>query len=448
MPVAQVLEAGAQIADALGAAHKAGIVHRDLKPANVMLTKSRTDAEHQSRVHATLLDFGVAKLVGHGEKAVIAAEAAVTATESATAHGVILGTVPYMAPEQLEGKPADARADIWALGALLYEMLTGKRAFAGDTPTAVATAILTHEPAPLSVLQPNTPPALVRLIDKCLAKDPDGRWASAHDVADELRWIASRPDKLMVMPAAGFPAGAPGFLLWLRRHPLWTLGAGLLLGAVAAGTLVWKLRPPVLLDNKPVSRSVVGLAPADRLGGSGIGFSLSLGGSRTGFAWTPDGRALVFVGVRGNARQLFVRKLDDVEAKPLAETTGAQLPVISADGKWVAFWARRAIRKVPLEGMGAASVVAESLAGVPVGCHGMPADACCSAPTTAPRRHARKRAESGWPVQAASPDLSPRCGPARPSTVFHSGCPAKIGSSTRSGEACGPGEERNSLRSR
>ena len=168
------------MADALKAAHRHGIIHRDLKPGNVMLTKAG----------AKLLDFGLAKLAGHGA-APAAAQLASAATRSAplTAEGTIVGTLQDMAPEQVEGKPADARTDLWALGAILYEMLTGTRAFEGTSAASLIGSIMNAEPAPLSTLQPLTPAAVDRLVRQCLAKTPEDRPDTAHDVANELRWI-------------------------------------------------------------------------------------------------------------------------------------------------------------------------------------------------------------------------------------------------------------------
>ncbi|MEO8218279.1 MAG: serine/threonine-protein kinase, partial [Acidobacteriota bacterium] len=179
LPIDQVLRCGAQVADALDRAHKQGIVHRDLKPGNVMFTRSG----------AKLLDFGLARPaadsgVVHGMTEMR------TEARPLTQEGMILGTFQYMAPEQLEAQDADARTDIFALGALLYEMATGRRAFEGSTRTSLIAAIVSAHPAPISSVAPMTPPALEHIVRKCLEKDPDDRWQSAHDVASELRWVS------------------------------------------------------------------------------------------------------------------------------------------------------------------------------------------------------------------------------------------------------------------
>src|SRR6516162_2581357 len=174
----QVLKLGAQIADALDKAHRAGIVHRDLKPGNVMLTPTG----------AKLLDFGLAKpaapvLTG-------ATLTAATQPSPVTAEGAVVGTFQYMSPEQIEGKELDGRSDIFSLGAVLYEMLTGQRAFQGKSQLSVASAILEKEPAPISSIKPLTPPALDHAIRRCLAKDAEERWQTARDLAQELKWIS------------------------------------------------------------------------------------------------------------------------------------------------------------------------------------------------------------------------------------------------------------------
>src|SRR5881296_2478721 len=174
LPLDQVLRYGIEIAEALEKAHRAGVVHRDLKPGNVMITKSG----------AKLLDFGLAK---ETESAAGALTSLRTEKKALTEEGTIVGTFQYMAPEQIEGHQADARTDIFALGAVLYEMATGRRAFAGNSKASLIASILTMEPAPISALQPMTPQAFDRIVRTCLQKDPDQRWQSAYDVATELR---------------------------------------------------------------------------------------------------------------------------------------------------------------------------------------------------------------------------------------------------------------------
>src|SRR6266446_7549851 len=193
LPSDQVLRYAAQIADALAKAHKVGITHRDLKPANIMLTKSG----------AKLMDFGLAKQSGPAPLATALTEMTMEQSKLTT-EGMLVGTFQYMAPEQLEGKEADSRTDIFSLGELIYEMATGKPPFSGKSRASLIAAILTTEPQPMANLQPMTPLPLDRIVKRCLAKDPDERWQSACDLASELRWIAeggSRPAEIQDLPA-------------------------------------------------------------------------------------------------------------------------------------------------------------------------------------------------------------------------------------------------------
>src|SRR5258706_4546273 len=180
LPLEQVLQYAIEISDALDKAHRKGVTHRDLKPGNIMLTKTGTK----------LLDFGLAKLKQEVAPANAQLSELPTANDPLTAQGTIIGTLQYMAPEQLEGKEVDARTDIFAFGAVVYEMATGKRAFEGKSQASLIAAILEREPAPMSSLQPMTPPALDRVVKKCLAKEREDRWQSAKDLTDELKWIA------------------------------------------------------------------------------------------------------------------------------------------------------------------------------------------------------------------------------------------------------------------
>src|SRR6202049_2827709 len=191
LPLDQVLQYAIEISDALDKAHRKGITHRDLKPGNIMLTKSGTK----------LLDFGLAKL--KQEVAPATPESQLPTMKSAvTAEGTILGTLQYMAPEQVEAKEVDARTDIFAFGAVVYEMATGMKAFEGKTSASVMAAILKDEPPAMSSLTPMTPPALDRVVKKCLAKEPDQRWQSASDLCGELRWISEGGSQVTSMPTS------------------------------------------------------------------------------------------------------------------------------------------------------------------------------------------------------------------------------------------------------
>ncbi|HVO11790.1 MAG TPA: protein kinase [Vicinamibacteria bacterium] len=338
---AEVLPLAVQIAEALGAAHAQGIVHRDLKPANVMLTPSGVK----------LLDFGLAKLRSSDRWAGDGGGTAATMDATGSESGVVLGTLPYLSPEQVEGREADARSDLWALGVVLYEMLTGRRAFSGASAAGVMAMILEHEPPSLRSVDSLTPPSLDRLVRRCLARDPEARWQSARDVADELRWIAEGTGEAVP------PGARPASRLWR----LWIVAGAIVLGLASSlvGSLAgWRLLPS-RLPRPSVVRSLLDVRPAEELNAGGIGSDWlpTPGGSRTALAWTPDARALVFVGRRGGVQQLYVRALDGEEARPLEGTEGAQMPVVSPDGSRVAFYANDAIRTLPLAGGPAAVIV-------------------------------------------------------------------------------------------
>ena len=333
LPLGQGLAVAADIAAALTFAHRQGIVHRDLKPGNVMLTKTG----------AKLLDFGLARLTGHGEHPAALTAGVSPGSPPLTAQGVVVGTLHYMAPEQLEGKATDARTDLWALGCIMYEMATGRRPFEGSSSVSVMAAILERDPPSVASFQPLTPPALERLVRRLLSKDPDERPDTAHDVASELRSIAGE---------GGSSASTRAWRSRRRRFGIAAAAAVSLL-AIAAAAGWWVFQGPrVGVTALPLHLDLP-LAPAGELSGGAEAFSPTRGGARTAFAWTPDGQAIVFVGLRDTVRQLFLRRLSgDNEAHPIAGTGGAHGVAVSPDGRFVVFWADGVIRKVSLVGGG------------------------------------------------------------------------------------------------
>ncbi|HSN68931.1 MAG TPA: protein kinase [Thermoanaerobaculia bacterium] len=330
LPIEQVLKYGTQIASALEAAHRQGIVHRDLKPANVMITKGG----------AKLLDFGLAK------PAATAISTAFSGTETAgptehralTAEGTIIGTFQYMAPEQLEGAEADARTDIFALGTLLYEMATGRRAFDGKTKTSLIAAIVDREPPAISSIQPLTPPAFERLVKVCMAKDPDDRWQTAHDVLLQLRWIAE----------GGSQAGVAAPVTRRRRHrewTAWTLGA-LLVASTIFFAYQWRRAV-----GTPERRVELAVLPPE--GTDLMTFAVPP-------TLSPDGTRLL-IAARGEegSIQLWVRRLDNGALQPLAGTASPGFPFWSPDGRFIAFFSEQKLRRLD-SGGGPAQIVADA----------------------------------------------------------------------------------------
>src|ERR1700674_3533639 len=211
LPIQQVLQYAIEIADALDKAHRKGITHRDLKPGNIMLTKSGTK----------LLDFGLAKLAQEAAP-VTSASQLPTMKSAVTAEGTILGTLQYMAPEQVEANEVDARTDIFAFGAVVYEMATGKKAFEGKTSASVMAKIMEAEPPSMASLTPMTPPALDRVVKRCLAKDPDRRWQTASDLCEELKWIAEGGSQASVTVAAVRQQESKKHVMWMAATAMAT----------------------------------------------------------------------------------------------------------------------------------------------------------------------------------------------------------------------------------
>ncbi|HEY3204696.1 MAG TPA: protein kinase [Thermoanaerobaculia bacterium] len=320
LPLEPTLRYGMEIADALDKAHRQGIVHRDLKPGNVMITKSGVK----------LLDFGLAKAMTPANPQ--SSLTALPTQQGLTQEGTILGTFQYMAPEQLEGKEADARTDIFAFGATLYEMATGKKAFTGATQASLITAIMSADPPSISSVQPMSPTALDRVVKKCLAKDPEERWQNAADLGSELEWIGESGAQTGVAASV-----APRRASWLP----WAAAA--LAALVAAGAL---LRPR-RAETPAAPRMVLSILPPQ-------------GAAWTDwFALSPDGRRLALVGSEGGRAQIWMRRLDEEEARPVAGTDGAENPFWSPDGTSLAFFAQGKLKRIELES-GAVQVLCDA----------------------------------------------------------------------------------------
>jgi eukaryotic-like serine/threonine-protein kinase len=335
LPLNEVLKIGIAIAEALAFAHRSGIVHRDLKPGNIMLTQSG----------AKLMDFGLSKPLGV-QTAVAGSGVAPSFTamptmsgpsplSPLTTAGSIIGTIQYMSPEQIEGKEADARSDIFAFGGVLYEMVTGKRPFSGKSQISLASSILESDPQPASDIRASTPPAVEHVITTCLQKNPEERIQTAHDVKLELQWIAA--DKSVPAVPAATPVGSH------RRERLgWGIGLALamLLGA-AAGIVLY--HPTQTL---PSIRASIN-APANT--------TLALVGDFAGPpVLSPDGSSIVFVATASDGKNMiWVRPMNAADAHLLAGTEGATFPFWSADSKSVGFFAAGKLKTIDLSGSSA-----------------------------------------------------------------------------------------------
>jgi Tol biopolymer transport system component len=316
MAPGEFLTCATQIAEGLAAAHRRGIIHRDLKPANVMLTRSG----------AKLLDFGLAK--SPVEPGVV--EGATETASSLTGKGQILGTLHYMAPEQLEGRPVDARTDVFALGLMLHEMATGRRAFSGDTPATLIGAILHTSPPPLSTVVSGVPPALDAVIAGCLAKEPDDRWSSAQDVMLQLRAIVTARSATPVHEAAD-----------ARRSPsrlAWTIAA---IATTAALALA------VALIGRPTAEAPAA-TPQVYAVTAPVGSSLNYGDAPQ---ISPDGRFIAFAASDPAGRLwLHVKDRDDVEPRRLAETDDATMPFWSPDSRFIGYFAYGQLKTIAVGG--------------------------------------------------------------------------------------------------
>jgi eukaryotic-like serine/threonine-protein kinase len=322
LQLGQALRFGVQIARALENAHQSGVIHRDVKPSNIMITRSGVK----------LLDFGLA--AGHSIAGDLSTD---DSTERlVTQKGQILGTLTYMAPEVLRGSPADARSDVFALSLVLYEMIAGQSAFGGSDSATVIAQILEREPRPLRDLVPDIPAAFDRLVRSCLAKDPDERVNSAHDVRLQLEWIlehdwSAKPESM--------PATRAGTVALFA----------LLAVILAIGVVWWVLRrdsaPP---PSRETRRSVVDLRGAVPVA---LGrFAPPLGYFSSLLALSHDGKLLVYVGVSEGETQLFLRRMDRFTAEPVPGTRGAHHAFFSPDGRWIGYFAGSKLFKVPVAG--------------------------------------------------------------------------------------------------
>jgi serine/threonine protein kinase/Tol biopolymer transport system component len=315
LPLEQTLRYGVEVAEALDKAHRQGIVHRDLKPGNVMLTKSGVK----------LLDFGLAKAM-----APAAPQTSLTSMptrQGLTQEGTILGTFQYMAPEQLEGKDSDSRTDIFALGAVLYEMATGKKAFSASSQASLITSIMSAEPPSVSSVQPTSPPAFDRGVKKCLAKDPEDRWQNARDLMSELQWIAQ-----------GSQAGAASAVPARRRNReglAWGLAAAGLLAALAGFVAASRSASRAEALSRPMRSSIV-LPDMTAL---------------RGIALSPDGRRLAFVARDSSGRNLlWIRAMDSLSMQSLPGTENPSFPFWSPDSRFLGFFADGKLKRMDASG--------------------------------------------------------------------------------------------------
>jgi eukaryotic-like serine/threonine-protein kinase len=319
LPVEQALKIAVEVASALDAAHRAGIIHRDLKPGNVMLTKGG----------AKLLDFGLAKT--NAPVVAVSGLSMMPTTPAAgvTAAGTILGTFQYMAPEQIEGLDADARTDLFAFGCVLFEMLTARKAFEGKTRASLLGAILKDEPLRISEVRPVAPPALDRIVQTCLAKDPDDRWQTARDLKRELQWVAS----------AGSAESATTLRRPAPRRGALPLVAAAIASAAIVGGAVWALTRPVVVSPPAVHLQ----APPNP------DVSLWIDNIVPDVAISPDGTHVAYTGGTGQS-QLYVRSLSQDDAVALAGIVNVRGPFFSPDGEWIGYFQVADLKKVSVRG--------------------------------------------------------------------------------------------------
>jgi eukaryotic-like serine/threonine-protein kinase len=320
LPLARAIEYSIQIVDALDRAHRLGVIHRDLKPANVMLTKSGVK----------VLDFGLA--AWYGPAAGVSADAGNhDGSKALTVENTILGTLQYSSPEQLEGRTADARTDMFAFGAVAYEMITGIRAFRADSQAGLISAVLKDDPPPIVDVAPGVPVSLAQTLSRCLAKDPDERWQTANDLLFQLRSIAASPGAIEIRESP------PRRLPLRAERALWTA----IVIASVVGTWLWA-RGRDVRSLAPVHGTTAVRYPL--LPAEGTAFS---SGYDLPFALSPDGRHIVYVGVKADAtKQLWLHSLSSGLEQLILGTEGASSPFWSPDSQWIGFFAGHSLKKV------------------------------------------------------------------------------------------------------
>jgi Tol biopolymer transport system component len=324
LPAQEILKYAIELADALDKAHRQGFIHRDIKPGNIMLSKSGVK----------LMDFGLAKLKAD-PVAASGAPTEATLDDKLTEEGTILGTFQYMAPEQLEGLETDARTDIFAFGEVLYEMATGRPAFSGKSEASLISSILSAQPKPVAELVPTTPPALERVIRRCLEKDPDDRWQSARDLMLELKWIAEGGGTAAAAARAASARKGREGLAWMVAAALAVL--------LIAGAIWWR-------GAKPAEEPMFFYAP--------------LPFPARDVAISPNGHTIAVVAYKESARKnaIWIYELGAQGARSLPDTEGASYPFWSADGQSLGFFADAKMKKVELSG-GPVQTLADALFG-------------------------------------------------------------------------------------